>query len=244
MKTQTTHTPYYIPIFFETNSYSAEKLVGGILFFCGQEIVFRYAEHKIQASVKLGNIGSATLIRETMENLAQKIQSQKELFNPHYLDYLHRYSNGLIQFGQAKRIVISLADFDSFASKFLGEKTNLMKVVYQELEKILKDEQSSILGGFLEQATQKKYKVVYQKQDKTKVLQAINLENTFETARRNLRNYAQIIRDFPDKTTQFALLTQEPQAEYQQQLIRDFKQQNSHCQLLTLADLEFYIKKI
>ncbi|GAB4479943.1 MAG: hypothetical protein OHK0057_32810 [Thermoflexibacter sp.] len=54
---------YYIPIYFQTNSYSAEKLVGGILFFSLEQVLLRIAENKIKATAQIGNASSALVIR-------------------------------------------------------------------------------------------------------------------------------------------------------------------------------------
>jgi hypothetical protein len=241
MKKQEIQKPYYIPVFFETNSISAEKLVGGILFFIDEKIIFRYAENKIQASVLLGNIGSAKLIRAAMENLAEKVQSQKEFFSPQYMDYLHRYSNGLIQFGQAQRILLSLKDFDFFARKFLGEKIDLKRLVFDKLKSLNRQDNQLILGDILLQKNKKPYKVLCQNSEKTVILQVINLDNSIETARKQLRQYALFVKDYALSNKHFALLTQKFQGGYQEEIMTWFKAQVPECQIISVDELDDFI---
>lgn len=234
------NTSYYVPIFFETNPYSAEKLVGGILFFAEKQVLFRYAENKIKASVQIGNLGSAKMLRQTMKTLAEKVRTQKELFNPDYLEYLRRYSNGLIQFGAPNRILLAVSDFEEFATKFLGEKINLNQLVYQKLATIENIEQGAKVKATIEVSPTKPYKVILKTHSQNFVLQALSLENSFETARKHFIQYANIIKKYPN--TEFALITQNAQSEYQKQILQLFGQEVPHCTVLTMSELVDFVQ--
>ena len=234
------HASYYIPVFFETNSYSAEKLVGGILFFAEKQVLFRYAENKIKASVQIGNLGSAQMLRQTMKTLAEKVKTQKELFNPAYLEYLRRYSNGLIQFGEPNQILLSVEDFEEFAIKFLGEKNNLSQLVYQKLSTIKNLEKQASIKTNIEISPNNQYKVVLKTHTQSFVLQTLSLENSFETARKNFIQYTNIIKKYPN--IEFALITQNAQSEYQKQILQNFEKEVPQCKVLYLTELVDFVR--
>lgn len=179
---------YYVSIYFQTNSYSAEKLVGGILFFSSEQILLKVAENKIKATAQIGNADSVTIIRQAIKMLLEKTKSQKELFTPQYLEYLHNYSNGIVQFGEAKPISLSARNFDDFAFKFLGEKINFHQTVNQKLQSIKGfSDKIAVPYSFQVSFLKKLYKVTLKisiSKQETFILQSINFQNSIKVVQK------------------------------------------------------------
>jgi len=246
------NTNYYIPIYFQTNSYSAEKLVGGILFFSSAEVFLKVAENKIRATTRIGNAESGIIIRQTIRMLSEKIESQKQLFTRQYLEYLRNYSNGIVQFGEMKPLSLPTDKFDDFAFKFLGEKINLHQVVNQKLSSAhILLENAAIPYIFHFSSSQKTYKLhlkLSTHQGNNFILQSINLQNTYQTVRKQLRLYERAMREMLKKENdknKFALVIQKQMEEEEKiDLLSNFKIRNPHCEIIELHKLDNKLKEV
>ncbi len=243
---------YYIPIYFQTNSYSAEKLVGGILFFSSEQILLKIAENKIKATAQIGNTNSALVIRQTIRMLLEKIESQKHLFTYQYLEYLHNYSNGVVQFGEAKPLYLSVQKFGDFAFKFLGERMNFHTIVSQKVNNI-KEFSEKIVSPYIFQAPflKKSYKVVLKisiNKQEIFMLQSIDFQNSMRTIKENLYMYGKVIKGLEKQAigkNKFALVVQKPTEDEQKQtLLNDFQIKNPNCEIIDLNVLDEKLKQI
>jgi hypothetical protein len=243
---------YYIPIFFQTNSYSGEKLVGGILFFSSDHILIKIAESKIKATTQIGSIDGTMMIRQTMQMLVEKLQNNKQLFTNQYLEYLHHYSNGVVQFGEPKPIHLSLQAFDDFASKFIGEKSNLQNIVNQKLnniEKLL--EKTDVPYIFHFSSWRKPYKVHLKLSKNSQanfILQSITFQNTSKTIHRHLNLYEKAMKEIEkcaNGKNSFALVIQKPiDSEAKEILLNNFKTKNPQCEIIDLRELDEKLRQV
>ncbi|SFE97266.1 hypothetical protein SAMN04488541_101185 [Thermoflexibacter ruber] len=243
---------YYIPIYFQTNSYSAEKLVGGILFFSSEQIFLRIAESKIKATAQIGNASSVLVIRQTVRMLLEKIESQKHLFTHQYLEYLHNYSNGVVQFGEAKPLHLSSQKFSDFAFKFLGERINFHKVVNQKINNIKKFSEKIVSPYIFQVPSLKKlYKVTLKilvNKEESFIMQSIDFQNSMRTIKEALNLYGKIIKELESQANEknkFALVVEKPTEDQQKEmLLNDFQIKNPNCEIISLNVLDERLKEI
>ncbi len=243
---------YYIPIYFQTNSYSAEKLVGGILFFSPEQILLKIAENKIKATAQIGNANSTIVIRQAVQMLSEKLNSQKQLFTHQYLEYLHNYSNGIVQFGEAKPLHLPSQKFGDFAFKFLGEKINFYQVVSQKVNNLKGfSEKIAIPYAFQLPFLKKSYKVTLKislSKQEVFILQSIDFQNSIRTIKESLSLYGRVIKELEKQAIEknkFALIVQKPIEEEQKQtLLNDFQIKNPNCEIIDLNELEERVNQL
>jgi hypothetical protein len=243
---------YYIPIYFQTNSYSAEKLVGGILFFSPEQILLKVAEHKIKATAQIGNANSAIVIRQTIQMLLEKIDSQRQLFTHQYLEYLHNYSNGIVQFGEAKPLHLSSQKFGDFAFKFLGERINFQQVVSQKVNNLKGfSAKIAIPYSFQLPFLKKSYKVtskISMSKYDVFILQSIDFQNSIRTIKGKLALFGRVIKELEKQAigkNKFALLVQKPMEDEQKEvLLNDFQIKNPNCEIIELNVLDKRLEQI
>lgn len=129
------------PIYFQTNAISLEKLTGGLLLFSEKKNWMAFSEDKINIAGKLGGVELKKLVEHTESLLKNNVAKSNELLkkgdqelfklkesvSQKYLDYLSKYSKGVIQFGKPKPIAIEASDaaFEKLFELYVGEKPSI-----------------------------------------------------------------------------------------------------------------------
>jgi len=135
-------------LYFKTNSLSSEKLTGGLLMVCPQQVFFAYSKKKMGIADKL----TEKTIRYALKGSLQQIQNYVDGVNtqyesyqkpiqplahhltPDYFEYLSRYNGqGLLQFGEMQPVAVqgTETDFANLYKAYVGEplqpKTGIQK---------------------------------------------------------------------------------------------------------------------
>lgn len=119
----------------QTNSYSNENVVVGLLAVSGNSLYFDFSKAKINLAQKISGSNQSGMLTQ---NLLKKIENQvskennpqtkffsKSLFNASYFEYLNDYSGGALKFSEPVHInkVFDNESFASYYHKFVGEIT-------------------------------------------------------------------------------------------------------------------------
>jgi len=132
---------FIAPIYFQTNSISSEKLTGGLLLFSKKKNWLAFSDSKITMTEKLGGSDIKKLIDHTIVLFENKIQKANDLISMNdkglfemnqtvteqYINYLSKYSKGVIQFAAPKPIAIepSEHEFEKLFELYVGEPLHL-----------------------------------------------------------------------------------------------------------------------
>ncbi len=124
-------------VYFQTNSVSSEKLTGGLLLFTKKKSWLAFSETKISVAEKLAGTDIKKLLEHTLTLFQNKVQkandvialNEKGLFEIHealtdqYIQYLSKYSKGVIQFSAPKPIAVepSESTFEKLFELYVGE---------------------------------------------------------------------------------------------------------------------------
>jgi hypothetical protein len=128
-------------IYLQTNSVSAEKIAVGLLGISENEIFFQTSDQKLKLASKLSDSDVVKHAEYSFDLINNKVhETNKELssiallhspskFNKEYIEYLNKYSKGLLQFDLAKGYAATLdkKSFKQLYQQFVGfweEKTN------------------------------------------------------------------------------------------------------------------------
>ena len=130
---------FFSIISIQTNSFSLEKVVVGVLAITENEIFFEYSKNKLQLLDKLApshqGIGQfAKKILQQIKNKVaesnglhqddqQKLSYYKSIFSKEYIDYLSKYSNGILAFSTPEFVPIEFthAKYETYFYNFVGE---------------------------------------------------------------------------------------------------------------------------
>lgn len=130
---------FFSIISIQTNSFSLEKVVVGVLAITENEIFFEYSKNKLQLLDKLApshqGIGQfAKKVLQQIKNKVaeangvhqedqQKLSHYKSIFSKEYIDYLSKYSNGILAFSTPELVPIEFtqAKYETYFYNFVGE---------------------------------------------------------------------------------------------------------------------------
>jgi hypothetical protein len=122
-------------IYLQTNSVSGEKIAVGLLGISEKEIFFKTAEAKLKLAAKLCDTSivkhaeiSFEMIRNKVSEVNKEAKSHallpsESLFTKEYLNYLNKYSKGLLQFDLPKSYAGNLdkKSFKTLFQQFIGQ---------------------------------------------------------------------------------------------------------------------------
>lgn len=131
-------------LYFQTNSYSSEKLSGGLLVITPQKIWFQISETKLKLVGGLASENHAKLLSQVLKEVKQKVNSvnadlkhsndafipKGHSFTKDYIKYLNSYSQGILQFGEVLPIsgTCNESEFGQLFSRFIHtEKPSVKK---------------------------------------------------------------------------------------------------------------------
>lgn len=101
-------------VYLQTNSVSGEKIAVGLLAISEHEIFFQVSEHKLKLAGKLSSMDvlkhaeisfaliSNKVIENNKEQKSHTLLKNSSVFTKEYINYLNKYSKGLIQFDVPK----------------------------------------------------------------------------------------------------------------------------------------------
>lgn len=130
---------FFSIISIQTNSFSLEKVVVGVLAITENEIFFEYSKNKLQLLDKLApshqGIGQfAKKILQQIKNKVaesnglhqddqQKLTHYNSIFSKEYIEYLSKYSNGILAFSTPELVPIEFtqAKYETYFYNFVGE---------------------------------------------------------------------------------------------------------------------------
>jgi hypothetical protein len=134
---------FIAPVYFQTNSISSEKLTGGLLVSSGKKNWLAFSSEKVALAGKLGGIDLKKLLDHTLELFSNKVKKVNDLtkdeesqlfqstivLTSQYLEYLNKYSKGVIQFAAPKPIstVASDEQFQKLFELYVGEELEVKK---------------------------------------------------------------------------------------------------------------------
>jgi len=121
-------------VYLQTNSVSGEKIAVGLLGISEKEVFFQSSEQKIKLAAKLAIPDVAKQAEYSFDFISNKVnETNKELksasliqgpskFNKEYIQYLNKYSKGLLQFDAAKGFAGTLdkKSFKQLFQQFIG----------------------------------------------------------------------------------------------------------------------------
>ncbi len=146
-------------IYLQTNSVSGEKIAVGLLGISEKEIFFQSSDHKLKLAAKLSIPDVAKHAEYSFELIKNKVhEANKEFknnslfhspskFNKEYIEYLNKYSQGLLQFDMPKAFAANLdkKSFKQLYQQFVGtweeneltgnKKENFYSVIKKQLKK-------------------------------------------------------------------------------------------------------------
>ena len=122
-------------IYLQTNTVSLEKIAVGLLAISEHELFFQVSDHKLKLAGKLSNADVlkhaelsfaliSTKVAETnKENKSHSLIKNESLFTKEYINYLNKYSKGLMQFDEPKSFagLIDKKMFKQLFIQFIGE---------------------------------------------------------------------------------------------------------------------------
>ena len=122
-------------IYFQTNSFSSEKLAGGLLLITPQKIWFEFSESKLKLVSTLSSSNHNKLLVHVLKAIDQKVNmvnqdlkisttslvKKDHIFTKDYLQYLITYSQGLLQFGDILPVagMMNKAEFKLLFNQFV-----------------------------------------------------------------------------------------------------------------------------
>lgn len=121
-------------IYLETNSTTSEKLSVALLGVTEKQVFFKFAENKIKIAEKLAGSSFEKLVKFSLNAIKQQVSiANKDLkenklfdfnhqFKSEYIQYLSKYSQGLLQFEAPKPYMgeLTKTSFDSLFTKFIN----------------------------------------------------------------------------------------------------------------------------
>lgn len=129
-------------IYFQSNSFSEEKVAIGLVGVTDKNVFFHYSPGKLKLAGKLYNPDWAQQAETSLEFINNAINIEKKefkktdlykelVFNKDYFSYLKKYSKGLIQFDELKPIDANLNDqlFKVLFDQMIGNWDMEQKVV-------------------------------------------------------------------------------------------------------------------
>lgn len=131
---------FYSVIYFQSNSFSSEKIAGGLLLFSPQNIWFEYLPMKLEIISKLMTEHVTSHLKLTLKGIEQFVKTfnskpvysdqlpcfaePESFFNELYASYLNKYSQGILQYNEPQPIaaIPSTKLFNALFEKFVGKK--------------------------------------------------------------------------------------------------------------------------
>lgn len=130
---------FFSIISIQTNSFSLEKVVVGLLAITENEIYFEYSKNKLQLLDKLApsHHGISQFAKKSLQQIKNKVvetnqvnhQEQQKIsyttsvFSKEYIDYLSKYSNGVLSFSKPEGLpeAFTYAAYEKYFYNFVGE---------------------------------------------------------------------------------------------------------------------------
>jgi hypothetical protein len=213
---------FIAPVYFQTNSISSEKLTGGLLLITKKKSWVAFSDAKIAMAEKLGGKDIKKLLDHTLalfENKIEKANIQaedkglfelNETLSEQYIQYLSKYSKGVIQFAPPKPIATeaSTKTFEKLFQLYIGEAlphkekklkhTSFHTVVKEKLETPVLKEKADIdyvltpqlIKGILQPA----HITLITKNGAIEALQAIDFTNTAKTVVDHIYEFEVIVK--------------------------------------------------
>lgn len=142
------------PLYIQTNSLSSEKIVLGLIMISHDKIFFDTSKPKISLAEKLLDKSVKIHLNNSIQMIHNKVKenASSSVFNEEYFTYLSKYSNGLIQFGTPKPIVMESTEssFKELFKNFVGDIIEKEKIVKQTFHAKIKDK--LCIPGVIEKA--------------------------------------------------------------------------------------------
>lgn len=142
------------PIYIQTNQYASEKIACGLLAVDSNKIYFKISNDKIDIASKLSETDIKGLVKTSLELVKNKVaQTNSKLsehqtslfeiehnFNAEYINYLSKYSSGIIQFNEPKpyNAELNQSSFIKLFEKFIGDKNINKQPLSKEFNSLIK----------------------------------------------------------------------------------------------------------
>lgn len=130
---------FFSIISIQTNSFSLEKVVVGLLAITENEIYFDYSKNKLQLLDKLApsHNGISQFAKKSLQQIKNKVVETNQenqlgqhkllhttsVFSMEYIDYLSKYSNGVLSFSKPEGLpeVFTKKAYEMYFFNFVGE---------------------------------------------------------------------------------------------------------------------------
>ncbi|SFC61807.1 hypothetical protein SAMN05421780_107124 [Flexibacter flexilis DSM 6793] len=106
---------FFVPIYARIGTLSEEKLLIGFIVSADKKLWFRYSAHRLELQKKImGNLAHK-LYKSTLKDIELAIKKEnepntalfkKKIFDADFFDYLRRYCQNIMAFGEMKSITI------------------------------------------------------------------------------------------------------------------------------------------
>lgn len=132
---------FFSLVSIQTNSFSLEKVVVGVLAITEKKVFFEYSKSKIQLLDKLAphHNGISQFALKTLQQIKSKVvetnhlkEQQKllasyDVFTADYINYLSKYSNNILSFAKPEALPINFTqkEFGQYYFNFVGEPLTL-----------------------------------------------------------------------------------------------------------------------
>ncbi len=131
---------FYSILYFQSNSFSEEKVAGGLLVVSPDKVWFSIHEGKLDIVAKLVNEHVKDQLRATLKNIKKftdelnkhdstayqsaLFKKPEAFFTEAYGSYLHKYSQGILQYSTPMPLNLNVdkKQFDFLFEKFIGPK--------------------------------------------------------------------------------------------------------------------------
>jgi len=144
---------FFVPVYLKFGKLSDEKILVALIGVTPGYIWFNYSAKRVELSAKFLGPVFAHLAKKVLDQIEYKAgELNKELgkpakplfesthsFNPDYFQYLQKYSNNTLAFGQ-----VEMSDFDASTIGFKGLYESLMNEDFEEIKEIKPSFQAKI----------------------------------------------------------------------------------------------------
>ena len=144
---------FFVPVYLKIGKLNDEKMLVALIGVTPEHIWFNYSAKRVELSAKLSGLSFAHLAKKVLEQIEYKAgELNKKLgetdillfetthsFNIEYFQYLQKYSNNILVFGQ-----IELFDFATSTIGFKGLYESLMNEYIDEIKETKQSFQTKI----------------------------------------------------------------------------------------------------
>ena len=143
---------FFVPVYIKLGNFSDDKLLVALIMVTPEKIWVRYSQKRIHIAGQLVNPASESLAKEVLEQIKSKADEvnvsladkdnvniqNNHIFNKDYFEYLKKYSQNTLLFGNVEKIGPSM-DFESLFASLMNDENEAKDIVKQtEKEDFLK----------------------------------------------------------------------------------------------------------